>query len=606
MIRNSRILLVATFIFLLPTIGFSQSHQADISYRQFLNTRQSLLSVNGNDSIFFSPTLQWNLKWHRQEFFGGNKQERNEWVVSYLLNIPLTDSLHVFSDLTSTSVFSEQSSQQITNHELISIHGINYKENEIHLSVGVGPGYLEQMTVGETGYAIALKAGGNLPIQDILAAEAKAEWLDFTAGNRFVGKQQFRISLFDEKKKHGLTWIRNGNKRDQVIAALPNGSGLLNYRHELSDRMMVQIENEIFDDLFISYYGELSNRIATRFSDLSGSGNPNFSVTAGLIEHNLSTKFQIHPMTIGFNILQSSGKEQYKITDTPGLTDLAFDIQDTRLKKRNYHQEKFQLSPFVIYQWNLWTFRTSTMASIDQLFNPNNQQLDDRDIGTIGSSIWLGYNDDQQVNAFWQLDYQHSHFVFIHKDQSADNYRNHFLKFTQFIQWKPQTFFTNKLQASISSQFRVYDYDDRFFIKKSFSFRSLQLVDSISYQLNDHSGIFSILQVHENFQGRFIPSTFSEIPDRSVSIYRIEGGYSFYSHQAIIGGRFINQDQFLYQAGKFNLLQNIQQVGPYIRWKSELNNPLQVAADGWFSWQLQNEKPSEFYPTINIQVNYLF
>lgn len=588
--------LLITSFFLLPFSLFPQS--VSHTYHQFLNTSKWDFGSN-----YSTQNFQYDFALNSTIQKLNQKQIRDELNFEVSCEQPVFDSLSVYGKLTTLSVFLDQQTKT-RNFDWNGISGLRYRNDFSNSKVGAGTWTTEQLNIQQTGRAIEFENKSNFDFVEVLNTELSANYYEGKTDNRYFGKSNFQVNFTVPETDHFFLQYQKYNLKRDYLASGSSSDIKLNYRYESTDRLSGNITYPLLDVFIFKYQLNVDNRLIKRFSDLANQNAPNTQTESITSENRveISTHFRNLSFRLESNLI--SDDETYKVTETAGLEGDNYDIQNNKLKKRNNNSNSFNLKPSIEYETENFRSATSGNIQVDHFYNPQNDGYDDRDLGLLGIQQNLTWTTSKTNYLDYLVEYQHLHQVFIDRVNSGDNFRNHYLRIGQVWQFQPTLLFHNKLSAFLTSQIRVYDFDDRFAVRKSFTFRSILVEDSLNFNQFGLSQ-FIKLKSSENLQGKFFAKSFSELPFKSFSLYSMEYGLFLFTKKMMTSLRFINQDQFFYNQGKWILIQKIRQYGPVLQYTSQRDEN-QLTADIWLQFQTIGEKKAEFLPSVLFSYQIIF
>lgn len=555
-----------------------------------------------------SPTDRFNVSYqfHSLSVLQQVQQQqfRDEIQFDMKSNYRLLDSVSVYGKINSISVFLNQEKFSRSLDWSVS-SGVGFPIFETQNSLGIGLWMIEQSEIQQKGMLYELSHSSSPNISDVLDSKITANLTEGKTPSRYMEKNNFSVSLSDKENKFFLLGYRHYQlKRDFISSIVGYDNFLLNYRYENNDDISAQVKYGLLDNLDATYRLLLSNKRVRRFTDSPNLTAPNTEVVVNRSSHQTSIQLRIKRWMVALSSEIQNQTENYRVTETTGLIGQNFDIQNNKFNRRNNESRSISLQPTVNYVGEQVESRTIFFVQKTEYDNPNNNRLDDRDVGVLGFNQWLGFDGGYLGKVSYQIEYQNLHQVFIHKDNSGDNYRNHLLSLSQQWMFPISSVLKNYLTTTISSQFRIYDYDSRFIDKKSFTFRSFDCSDSVTISAGQFSHLIAV-RTSENVQGKFFPSEFSELPMRSYSLYSIEYGIQWISLPLFISGRFTNQDQFSFVPKNHHLDQKIRQYGPVLRYNSN-SSQHDLIVDLWLQFQSINENKADFLPSTRFSYTYSF
>lgn len=555
-----------------------------------------------------SPTDRFNVSYqfHSLSVLQQVQQQqfRDEIQFDLKSNYRWLDSVSVYGKINSISVFLDQEKFSRSLDWSVS-SGVGFPIFETQNSLGIGLWMIEQSEIQQKGMLYELSHSSSPNISDVLDSKITANLTEGKTPSRYMEKNNFSVSLSDKENKFFLLGYRHYQlKRDFISSIVGYDNFLLNYRYENNDDISAQVKYSLLDNLDATYRLLLSNKRVRRFTDSPNLTAPNTEVVVNRSSHQTSIQLQIKRWMVALSSEIQNQTENYRVTETTGLIGQNFDIQNNKFNRRNNESRSISLQPTVNYVGEQVESRTIFFVQKTEYDNPNNNRLDDRDVGVLGFNQWLGFDGGYLGKVSYQIEYQNLHQVFIHKDNSGDNYRNHLLSLSQQWMFPISSVLKNYLTTTVSSQFRIYDYDSRFIDKKSFTFRSFDCSDSLTLSTGQFSHLIAV-RTSEKIQGKFFPSEFSELPMRSYSLYAIEYGIQWISLPLFISGRFTNQDQFSFVQKNHHLDQKIRQYGPVLRYNSN-SSQHDLIVDLWLQFQSINENKANFLPSTRFSYTYSF
>lgn len=531
------------------------------------------------------------------------KQIRDEITFNSFGQYQIEDSLSVYGKIKTLSVFLNQEKVSRTFDWLVST-GISVPYEQSKNSFGIGSWMTEQSDIKESGILYELNHESSFATAELLDSKISADFLEGRTSSRYMGKSNIHIAVKDQESHFGMTYDHNQLKRDFIGTVTASGLFYLNYRYENSDKLSANFSYHLTDNISANYKFDLSGRSIRRFADSPNLTAPNTEVNIARSAHLTDISWRSNAWRAAIQTELQFQTETYRVTETIGLTGNNFDIQQNKFSRRNNESYSITVQPNIAYSGDGFESSTAFFVQKSSYENPNNNRLDDRDWGTLGVQQTLTFSESEEKKLSYIIEYQQLHQVFIHKDNSGDNYRNHFLKLSQEWTTPVTASIRNRMSASISSQLRLYDFDSRFINKKSFSFRIFQLEDSLKISSGNILHLITV-RSSENIQGKFFAESFTEQPLRSFSLYALEYGVRLIDSHFLISARFINQDQFTFQQSEWKIMQKIQQAGPVITYDSSGQNH-ELSADLWLQFQALNHSQAEFLPSIRFSYLYSF
>lgn len=590
-----RIVLIGLLLVPLMTTGQTTLRY---DYRQFLKTWKTDWMASG-----IHPLLDWSVNWQSVVNETTTRQLRDEVSASFLGSYPLIDSVSAIVRMEGLSLWQRQDGPVSTSHDWKPAAGLQWIGEGHSTAGGAGIWMVSQSNQSLSGPSLWLNHESRLVAADRLAIDLSGSHYSSTADRRGLKKQQVSLALSDPvMQAFDIRYTRSVNERDFVTTLVTSGYQL-DHREETTDQLTAGFTLPLFfSDLTLAFSGSWKNRQIDRKTDLAGPQNPNYQVLAGETFTDWNLSWQPGPWQVGLMAQLGEGSDSYGLLETQGLAGLNESIQSEKLKKRNISNRFIRLVQSTTWSSGDWSWKSGLLISRDQLFNPNNNSLDDRDAGTIGISqgaVWKG----TQHRLSGGIDYQQTHQVFIHRDRSGDNYRNHYVR----LMWEADNQLSedvaNSVKSLLSSQLRFFDYDANFLVPKSFVLRTLTVEDSLRISILNEVFILRALWT-ETQQGTLNTETFRQWPTRRLWGRMAEAGWLMVP-AVYVGYRLYIQDQDRWQSETWQLVQSIRQQGVLFRLFSA-GARLDLSADGWLMQQSDGETRARWYPTLTFRAGYRF
>lgn len=588
---------LALIIFLFPLVTIGQP-TLRYEYTQFLKTWKTDWMAAGSHS-----NLEWLVNWQSVVNETTTRQLRDEVSATFTGVIPLYDSLSAVARMEGLSLWQRQEGPVSTSHDWKPAAGLQWIGEGHSTSGGAGIWMVSQSNQSLSGPSLWLNHESRLVAADRLAIDLSGSHYSSSADRRGLKKQQVSISLNDPVLQvFEIRYTRGVNQRD-FLTTLVSSDYQLDHREETTDLLTAGFTLPLFfSDLTLAFSGSWKNRQIDRKTDLAGPQNPNYQVLAGETFTDWNLSWQPGPWQVGLMAQLGEGSDSYGLLETQGLAGLNESIQSEKLKKRNISNRFIRLIQTTTWRSGTWSWKSGFLVSRDQLFNPNNNSLDDRDAGTIGFSQGVVWKEDKH-RLSGGVDYQQTHQVFIHRDRSGDNYRNHYVRLTWEADNRLSDRLTHSLKTLLSSQLRFFDYDENFLVPKSFVLRTLTVEDSLSVSVLNERFILRALWT-ETHQGTLNAETFRQWPTRRLWGRLAEVGWLMVP-AVYLGYRLYIQDQDRWQSGNWQLVQSIRQQGLLFRLYS-MGSRLDLSADGWLMQQTDGETRARWYPTLTFRAGYRF
>ncbi len=279
-------------------------------------------------------------------------------------------------------------------------------------------------------------------------------------------------------------------------------------------------------------------------------------------------------------------QEHYLVNPSRINKNFVSQIQDLEATKNN-HSSLFKLSGDASYDVSLANrIELSGSASILKYDTPSSDNFDDRDELNFLFYLAHRYNNLKNLELLTSLDVSLYHTVYIYAQKSANNNWNRVIRLTSRNIFTPFSWIRNTGQFSVLANYTVYDFEDIISDVKSYSFRQLNLKDSLIVHPFTHFGadVYGEVKLYE--RGELNWSAFSEKPVNYYEdkIINSELNYFFNKFTTISGGyRYYRQSRFNYVAGEKVFDTYIRTSGPFMRfslyWKKNSRIDLVTSYD---------------------------
>ena len=180
---------------------------------------------------------------------------------------------------------------------------------------------------------------------------------------------------------------------------------------------------------------------------------------------------------------------------------------------KNNHSNIFMLNSNLYYNLNLMNrFELSGSASILKYDTQSEENFDERD--ELGYLIYAGhrFNNLKNLVLVTSVDVNLYHTVYILSQKSSNNNWNRVLRFTSKSYFEPYDWLRNIGTFTVLANYTVYDFQDIISTVKSYSFRQLNLKDSLILKFGRYFGtdIYGEMKLYE--RGELNWSEFSQRP----------------------------------------------------------------------------------------------
>ncbi len=243
---------------------------------------------------------------------------------------------------------------------------------------------------------------------------------------------------------------------------------------------------------------------------------------------------------------------------------------------KNNHTGLFMLSGTVYYDLTKKNrFEISSSASILKYDTQAETNYDDRD--ELNYLVYLAhrYNNFKNFVQTTSIDLNLYHTVYIFSQKSSNNNWNRILRLTSRNYFTPSKWLRNIGTFSVLANYTVYDFEDLLSTVKSYSFRQVNLKDSLIITMNKYFGLdnYGELKLYE--RGELKWTSFATKPtnyfEDKVLTFRLN---YFLSNSITLsaGYRYYKQKRFNYVNGERIFDTDFRTYGPMVRalvyWKN--------------------------------------
>lgn len=296
----------------------------------------------------------------------------------------------------------------------------------------------------------------------------------------------------------------------------------------------------------------------------------------------------------------------------PGRINQNFvNIINQREAVKNNHSTVFKLSSNLYYSINLMNrFEFSGSASAFKYDTQSDDNFDDRDEVSFLLYAAHRFNNLRNLVLVTSVDVNLNHTVYIFAQKSSNNNWNRVLRFTSKSYFTPADWFRNVGTFSVLANYTVYDFEDLISTVKSYSFRQLNLKDSLIVNFTKHIGtdIYGELKLYE--RGELNWNAFSQRPINYYEDKIINSELNYFFNKFITlsaGYKYFEQRRFNYVNGERVFDTYIRTTGPFaglkIYWKQNSNVEIMGSYD---YYKYGDDTPPAENSNIYINVNWNF
>jgi len=251
------------------------------------------------------------------------------------------------------------------------------------------------------------------------------------------------------------------------------------------------------------------------------------------------------------------------------------DIIQNNESEKNNHSSVFMLNSNLYYNINVMNrLELIGSAAILKYDTPSEDNYDDRD--EQGFLIYLGHRFNNLTNLLLttSIDLNLYHTVYIFAQRSSNNNWNRVLRFTSRSYFTPSDWFRNVGVFNVLANYTVYDFEDVISTVKSYSFRQVNLKDSLIVNFTKHIGtdIYGEIKLYE--RGELKWNSFSQRPINYFEDRIINPELNYFLNKSVTlsaGYRYFEQKRYNYINGERVFDTYIRTTGPFaslkIKWK---------------------------------------
>lgn len=285
-------------------------------------------------------------------------------------------------------------------------------------------------------------------------------------------------------------------------------------------------------------------------------------------------------------------------------------IEENEATKNN-HSSIFNINSNLFYNINLMNrFELSGSASILKYDTQSKTNYDDRD--ELGFMLYLGhrFNNLKNLTLVTSVDLNMYHTVYIFSQKSSNNNWNRVIRFTSKSFFEPVEWFRNVGTFSVLANYTVYDFQDIISSVKSYSFRQMNLKDSMIVKLGKYFGtdIYGEVKLYE--RGELNWNAFSQRPVSYFEDKIINSELNYFFNNFITfsaGYRYFEQRRFNYVNGERVFDNFIRTTGPFARLKVEWKHNSNIEIIGSYDYYRYGDgTPGSENSNIFINANWNF
>ena len=252
-----------------------------------------------------------------------------------------------------------------------------------------------------------------------------------------------------------------------------------------------------------------------------------------------------------------------------------------------------------------------TLTGSSALFRydtPDTLNTDDRDELLITASL----REEHTVSDYFMLavtaEATLGHTVYLSHERSANNNWNRIFRLAPECVVTPFEGVRNKALFDVLANYTVFDFELLIPTVKSYSYRQVAFLDSLSYDITRRLGIdaFGIVRVYERGELRW--QEFSERPLQQVQEVTFSPQIRFSNNETVmcaVGIRSFGQKRFRYDNGVRVFESTYYSIGPTAALTLTFSSRSRVELRGWREYQKQTGTGARGMSNVTMTVRYL-
>jgi hypothetical protein len=524
---------------------------------------------------------------------------QDEYGASVALGIPLAERLSLQAQLTSNVLSDDRLIDfgQLAQHQ--ALVGLGYA-----LPAGItvrgmgGYEYNGQGGVRDGGFAYLVGVEGkNLRLEEFRTTLQARTTQSYLAPRR--QRDDSLAVLLDRDfggSARNMLSIRLNNQRREFYLAADSGvqrqfgvqrnifgreSAVLN----LANRLMVKTS----DDLQVTVEGGLSSRTIdrrTRYKDFSRSANAALDTRVEELQlfGSMGILYRLPELLEGqVEISYREREERHTAMGEDAPFDLLQRQEAAARRLGNVTRQTILRSQQAVQLSERNQLNLVGSASILRYDTPDTLNTDDRDELLLMVGV-EGTHTTRPLRVALSIDAALNHVVYLHRQQSANNYWNRVIRFSPRVEYTPAAWLATVNRAEVVANYTVYDFEDQVAFVRSFSFRQASWVDSTVMQLTPRIVVQLLGSIRIYERGILRWKEFTERPQNAF----VE--QSFWPQVKVnlsgpltmgIGYRTFVQDRYRYVGGNREFERRLATAGPTAMLEWESPGFSRIGLQGW-------------------------
>lgn len=229
-------------------------------------------------------------------------------------------------------------------------------------------------------------------------------------------------------------------------------------------------------------------------------------------------------------------------------------------------------------------------ASILRYDTPSDLNTDDRDELLVVLSLSTLHTVSRHLTLGITVDGTLSHLVYLHSSLSQNNNRNRVLRLSPRTLLRPSASVTSLNAFEVLANYTVFDFEDKLFQAKSFSYRQFSWVDSTAVRLSARMWLDFLLYLKLYERGQLNWGEFKERRENSFvdETYALQVGVTpVQGATFIVGVRFVGQRRYGFATGDRIREAVVRSLGPTCLLRWEMSSRSDIELTGWYERRSQ-------------------
>jgi hypothetical protein len=247
-------------------------------------------------------------------------------------------------------------------------------------------------------------------------------------------------------------------------------------------------------------------------------------------------------------------------------------------------------------------------SSLLRYDTPDTLNTDDRDELLMTVSIEEHHRMNNYVTIGLAAEGTFGHTVYLSGERSANNNWNRIFRLAPLCIMTPMQGMTNRARFEVLANYTVFDFEFLIPTVKSYSYRQVAFLDSLSYDMTRRIGFdaYGTIRVYE--RGELSWQDFSEQPLQQVQEVTFSPQMRFNMKEDMVcaaGIRSFAQKRFHYDNGERVFESTYYSIGPTVAFSLRLSPRSFIELRGWREYQKQTGVTARAMSNVTLAVRYL-